>query len=59
MNHQESGASNLQNITSNPVPILPKPNPVVSDIMGRLNNHAIDNGDVNIPTSEFTVEFNS
>ena len=26
--------------------------------MGRLNNHAIDNGDVKIPTSEFPVESN-
>ena len=33
--------------------------PVVSAIMGRLNHHAIDNGDVKVPTSEFPVEFNS
>ena len=26
----------------------PKTSPVVSDIMGRLNNHAIDNGDVEV-----------
>ena len=36
-----------------------KTNPVISAIMGRLNHHAIDNGDVKIPTSEFLVESNS
>ena len=34
-----------------------KTNPVVSAIMGRLNHHAINNGDVKVPTSEFPVEF--
>ena len=34
-------------------------NPVVSDIMGKLNHHSIDNGDVTIPTSEFPVYSNS
>ena len=34
------------------------PIPVVSDFLGILNNHAIDNGDVKVPTSEFPVEFN-
>ena len=33
--------------------------PVLSAIMGRLNHHAIDNGDVKISTSEFSVEFKS
>ena len=33
--------------------------PVVSYIMGRINNHAIDNGDVKVHTSYFPVEFNS
>ena len=32
---------------------------MVSAIMGRLNNHAIDNGDVEVHPSEFPVEFNS
>ena len=36
-----------------------KTSPVVSAIMGRINNHAIDNGDVKVPTSEFPVQFNS
>ena len=36
-----------------------KTNPVISDITGRLNHHAIDNGDIRIPTSEFLVESNS
>ena len=35
-----------------------KINPVISAIMGKLNHHAIDNGDVKFPTSEFTVESN-
>ena len=35
-----------------------KINPVVSDIMGRLNHCAIDNCDVKVPTSEFPVGFN-
>ena len=33
-------------------------NPVVYYIMGKLNNHAIDNGDVKIPTSDVPVESN-
>ena len=32
---------------------------MVSAIMGRLNNHAIHNGDVEVQPSEFPVEFNS
>ena len=34
-------------------------NPVISDIIGRLNHHGIDNGDVKIHTSEFLVDSNS
>ena len=37
----------------------PNTTPVVSSIMGILNNHAIDNGDVKVTPSEFPVEFNS
>ena len=33
--------------------------PVVSDITGRLNHCAIDNGDVEIHPSDFPVELNS
>ena len=36
----------------------PKTSPVFSDIMGRLNNHAIDNADVEFHPSEFLVEYN-
>ena len=32
---------------------------VVSDIMGRINHHAIDNDDFEVHTSEFPVELNS
>ena len=35
-----------------------KTNPMISAIMGRLNNRAIDNGDVKVPTSDFLVESN-
>ena len=37
----------------------PKIIPMVSYIMRRLNNHAIDNGDVEVNPSEFPVESNS
>ena len=37
----------------------PKISPVVSAIMGGLNHHAIDNGDVEVHPSEFTVKSNS
>ena len=33
-------------------------NPMISAIMGELNHHATDNGDVKIPTSKFLVESN-
>ena len=33
-------------------------NPLILAIMGKLNCHAIDNGDVQIPTSEVPVESN-
>ena len=34
-------------------------NSVISDIMGKLNNNSIDNGDVKIPTSDVPVDSNS
>ena len=37
----------------------PKKSPMVSDITGKMNNHAIDNGDAEVHTSECPVEFNS
>ena len=37
----------------------PKTSPVVSDILGRPNNHSIYNGDVEVHPSEFTFEPNS
>ena len=58
LNHKESGTANLQNLTSNPEPLLPKTSPAVLYIMGRLNHHAIDNCDVEVNPSEFPVEFN-
>ena len=36
-----------------------KTSPVVSAIMGRLNHHAVDNGDVEVHPSEFPDEYNS
>ena len=36
----------------------PNTSPLFSDIMGRLNHHAIDNCNVEVHTSEFKVEFN-
>ena len=37
----------------------PKTSPVVLTTMSRLNHHVIDNGDVEVHTSEFTFESNS
>ena len=37
----------------------PNTSPVFSSIMGRLNHHAINNGDVEVHPSYFPVEFNS
>ena len=51
--HSQSPASNLKYITS-----TFRTNPVISDIMGKLNHHAIDNGDIKIPTSDVPVESN-
>ena len=34
-----------------------KTNPVISAIRGKLNHHAIDNGDFKIPTSDHPVEY--
>ena len=36
----------------------PKTSPVVSDITGKFNHHAIDNCDVEVQYSEFPFEFN-
>ena len=58
LNHQESGTYNLQQLTSNPGHLLPKTSPVVSAIMGRLNHHDIDNGDVEVHPSYFSAESN-
>ena len=35
-----------------------KTNPAISARMWRLNHHAIDNGGVKVPTSDFPVDFN-
>ena len=37
----------------------PKTSPLVSYIIGRLNHHSIDNGDIEVHPSEFPFEFNS
>ena len=58
MNHQESGADNLQQINSNPGPLLPTLALWFQISRGRLNHHDIDNGDVKVQTSYFLVEFN-
>ena len=47
-------AAHLKSRTSPPNTSL-----VVSYITRRLNNYAIDNGDVEVHSSEFPVEFNS
>ena len=57
--HQESGTYNLQQLNSNPGHLLPKSRPVVSAVMGRLNHHAIDNGDVEVHPSDFSAESHS
>ena len=36
----------------------PNTSPLVSYIMGRINNYTIDNGDVEVQHSEFPVEAN-
>ena len=36
-----------------------KTNLVISDIIGRLNHHDTDNGDVKVPTLEFPVKSHS
>ena len=36
----------------------PKTSPVVYEITGRLNNHVIDNSDVNVYTSDYALESN-
>ena len=37
----------------------PNTSPMISDIMGGINHHTIDNGDVKVFPLEFPVEFNS
>ena len=37
----------------------PQDSPVFLNIMGRLNNHLIDNGDVEVHPSDYTFESNS
>ena len=34
---------------------LPNTSPVVSDIIGRLDNHAVDNGDLDFYTSDYPL----
>ena len=55
--HQESGTANLQNIKSRTSPT--KTSTMFSAITGILNNHTIDNDDVEVHYSEFPVESNS
>ena len=59
MIHQESVTASLHLLTSNPGPLPPKTSPLVSDIMGRLNHCDIDNGNIEVHSSEFPVESNS
>ena len=59
LSHQESGTYNLKQFTSNPGTLPPKTNRVVSAIMGKLNHHAIDNGDVEVHPSEYPFASNS
>ena len=56
MNHQESVPDNLQQRTSNPGPLLPK---LGLWFQISLVDLIIDNYDVEVHPSEFTVEFNS
>ena len=58
-NHQNIVTANLQQLTSNLGCQIPKISLVVSDIMGRLNHHDIDNGDFQVHPSEFVFEYNS
>ena len=46
--HQESVTANLHQFTSNPIPLLPTTSPVVLDVMGRINNNSIYNGDAEV-----------
>ena len=45
LSNQDSQTANLQKFTSSTIP-LPQTNPVVLDIMGIINHHAINNGNV-------------
>ena len=57
-NHQENGTANLRKLTSNTGPLLPEPTLWFQISWGEINHHAIDNGDIKIPTSDVPVESN-
>ena len=59
LNHQEIVIDNLYQLTSNHHTLPPKTIPVVLSIMGRLNYHAVDNGDVEVYTSDYPLESTS
>ena len=54
MNNSQPQVDNFKSRTS-----PTKNSPVVSAIMGIMNNHAIDNGDVDFHPSKFPAESNS
>ena len=39
--------------------LTPKASPVISDIMGRINHRAIDNGGVDVYTPYYTLKYTS
>ena len=59
INHQENVTENLHKFTSNTTTPPQKIIPVVSDIMGRLNHHGVDNSDVKVYTSNYPLESTS
>ena len=59
LRNQEISTTNLPHFNSNTRHILPKKSTVVSSIMCRLNYHAIDNGDVEVHTSDYPFESTS
>ena len=56
--HQESGTSNLNQFTSNPIPIFPKSVQYFGCIE-RINMNAVDNGDVEVSPSGYPFETTS
>ena len=56
--HQESGIANLQKFTSNTITLLPEW-VLCFFFMGRLNRNTIDNGDVEVHTSDSSFESTS